>query len=259
MAFRPTKPIIQWGHRLNRGLVGAWLFTENGGSVVDDHSYSQTNLGTLTGTPAWAAGYDGPAMSFDGSTQYLTCAAAPLPSRYLDRYTIAAVIKVSSFTDFRCIMCRGSGGNRNYEFDVEQTTGKLRTFFTTSTNVFKGFTATTALSLNTWYWVAATFNGSVQTIYINGKNDGTNSAAFTPENPSGIGTGIMSIGSIQAANKFAGLISEVRLWDRGLTHDEIIQWTNTDYSEFRPSAGLVSMSGFAPPVLSALLQTSVSM
>jgi hypothetical protein len=228
---KPARPYFQANHPLNQGIVGAWLLTERGGAVVDDVSNFQFNFGAVVGTPQAMQSPEGPAWGFDGSTSYISIAPG-LVQRYITRYTIAASIFVTSFSDFRTILARGVGTNRNYSFYVEQTTGKLVNVFTTSTNVFKVHTGTTALSLNRWYRVAAVFDGANLSTFIDGLADGSTAAAFTPEN----GGAPQLIGSINVANKFAGGISEVRLWERALTPDEIIAWTNTNYSEFLPNS-----------------------
>lgn len=253
--IKPTRPMVQWGHPLNAGLVAAWLFTEKGGTIVQDHSFSQHNWGGISGSLTWCDGIDGPAFSFDGTGNFLDCAPTSLgfTQKYLTRYSIASVFQVSSFTDYRCILCRGSGTNRNYSFYVEQTTGKLVNAYTTATNVFKFVTGATALTLNQWYRAVATFDGSTLFIYIDGKLDVSGAAAFTPEN----NNTILSLGSINTANKFSGVISEVRLWERALTPDEIMAWINTDYSEFK--SGVNRNLILKPPVVVSTLQSAVSM
>jgi Concanavalin A-like lectin/glucanases superfamily len=69
--FKPTIPQLQRGHPLARGLVGAWAFTEGSGPTAHDSS-GYGNQGALTGPPTWVGGRAGSALSFNGTTNYVS-------------------------------------------------------------------------------------------------------------------------------------------------------------------------------------------
>ena len=77
------------------------------------------------------------------------------------------------------------------------------------------------MSLNTWYHVAGTFNGTVLKVYVNGKEEG--SLNFTGSIVSS--TYPLRIGAIAYTaagfRPFDGLIDEICIWDRALSQNEI--------------------------------------
>lgn len=251
---KPDNPYIQLQHPLNDGLVAAWLFTEGCGGLIEDNANATNGHahGVLASNPpTWTQALNGPGVSFDGSAQYANCTNAL--SRYVDRWTIAARVFPTSYAGFSTILARGQGSDRNFELRLDQTTGKITAVFTSAFNTFKFATGATGVTLSTWNTVAGTFDGSTITVYLNGVSDGSAAAAFTPEND---GT-MLSIGSLNGTNKFAGVIEEVRLWDRALSLDELRAWEDSDYSEFRPR-----QQYFKPAAAAAsggILQTAVSM
>ena len=76
--WRSRKPRAGWkpipNHPLRAGLVLDLPLNDGGGTTALDYS-GLGNDGTLTVASTWAAGRDGPALSFDGSTAYSTCGA----------------------------------------------------------------------------------------------------------------------------------------------------------------------------------------
>lgn len=229
MRIKPSRPLLKSSHPLNQGLVAAWLFNEDGGTIVHD-LFKQSNGGltNISGT-TWHVGQNGPALAFDGTATngtYLACGAGPA----LTAFSIAAWVYPTSFADYRMIVVRADSSHRNYDLDIETTSGKLRLYFTAS-GTFHGFTGATALALNAWSFVTGTFDGATQRLYINGRLDAINAAAFTPDT-SGL---TLNIGALNGAgNFFAGSISEVRIWNRALMAQEIMALYSTSCQEFRP-------------------------
>ncbi len=106
------------------------------------------------------------------------------------------------------------------------------------------FTATTALTLNTWQHVAVTTFGTNTTLLINGVNVGTTTTAtFVADavgafNLSG-STQRQSIGAGPAHNTFNGEIDEVRIWNTGFTVAQI--GTNKD---IEPANNATNLTGY---------------
>lgn len=81
-----------------------------------------------------------------------------------------------------------------------------------------------ALTLNTWYHVAGTFDGDTEKIYINGNLAGTMpfqgtivpATAFPPK------IGMLSDPGIAASRYWNGKIDEVRVWNRARSQAEIL-------------------------------------
>ncbi|MFA5813978.1 MAG: hypothetical protein WC862_05735, partial [Patescibacteria group bacterium] len=60
---------------LNLGLVGYWAMDEGAGNKAYDQS-GNWNTGTASGSPAWADGKLGKALSFDGTDDYVSIPSA---------------------------------------------------------------------------------------------------------------------------------------------------------------------------------------
>lgn len=79
-------------------------------------------------------------------------------------------------------------------------------------------TANQTLTAGTWAHVAASFNGTVATLYINGSFSGSASLAT-----SGDGTAALRIGSAQAGGFLSGVVDEVRIWNRVRSQAELAE------------------------------------
>lgn len=193
---------------------------------------------TLSGVDACGSGFDlAPANTptavagkvFGGmhtaaaSSQCLQRGTAPV-AEVGATFSLSGWYKPASFGDFRGLFTNGDGSNRNFNVDTEITSGKLRFYFTVS-GTFHGFTAGTALTIGTWAYWAATFDGTTQRIFLNGVADGTNAFSGTPSTPPS--TVSVSIGGLSGTTAFAdGDHDEVRM-AKGVAHDA--DWWLTEY------------------------------
>lgn len=85
---------------------------------------------------------------------------------------------------------------------------------------YTSVTGSTVFYDNRWFHVAATYNGSVLKMYVNGKEDGTQAASTVMSN----GTiGISLLGGWNATNGFGGYLDDVCVWKRALKDDEIVK------------------------------------
>jgi hypothetical protein len=85
-----------------------------------------------------------------------------------------------------------------------------------------GLTSNTHLELNRWYHLAATYDGSMVRLYINGREDASRSRSgyhnMSLYNPN---DGAFMIGQSLGARMFDGEIFDVRIWSIARTADEI--------------------------------------
>jgi len=196
-------------------LLGWWTLDEGIGSTAVDWS-GHGNHGALSGDPQWVDGYHGGALDFDGNDHVDTGDTTDLAT-----WTIAVwVISPEA---------PGGGGasgpvhrEKNYQFDWNH-----------ADEVFRGAAALCvegtwhaasfgALEGNTWYHLAATFDGTALTSYKNGVLMVSNTAAAgTPDAE----TGTLLIGrhSTASGNYFTGTVDDVRVYDRALTEAEIAE------------------------------------
>jgi hypothetical protein len=221
-------------------LVGLWHFDEGTGSIATDSSGNDNN-GTIYGA-AWTTGRLGSALLFDGN-DYVTIPDAPSlnPS---DEITIEAWVKPLDVNQ--------PGWNKIVAKPYTQYSSPWQQYALTLYNghfVFelnaggsKSVVYSTApLTNNTWYHVAATYNGSEMRIYVNGELNGTQSKtgsiAVYPTDLH-IGAGIYSDKNIEYIK---GVIDEVKIVGTALSADEI----KNDYEEGNVST-LPSITAYSP-------------
>jgi hypothetical protein len=199
------------------GLVGWWRFDEGSGTVAGDSSGNGNN-GTIYGA-TWVPGKYGDALNFDGTDDYVEIpnSASLDPSIF----TITAWIDISAYSPYLCpIVDRTtySGGYSLWVGGTGYNTGKLEL-----TGGF-GNQATSSLitvPLNQWVFVAAVWNGSTTTFYMN-----TTSETRTGYSFQDIGSLTTRIGNERWAfggQFFNGVIDEVHIYNRALSANEIQQ------------------------------------
>lgn len=110
-----------------------------------------------------------------------------------------------------------------------------------------GIWSNTKLQENTWYHLAATYNGSQASLYVNGQLKATYSITGK------IGTSDypLQIGHFYnrgfGGGEFNGLIDEIRIYNRGLTSSEIAAIYNAGSAGMCKAPHLVCQ-GFEPPM-----------
>jgi hypothetical protein len=134
-------------------------------------------------------------------------------------WSLAAWVNINSFGAVNCIINHGNGptSNRGMEVDV---TGKILLLYSTGGGTYQILTTTGALTLNKWYHLVGTFDGTNLTVYINGKQDSTGVFAFAPDSvaaPTTIGAATNT-----GTNSCAGFIKHVADWSRPLKPEEVL-------------------------------------
>ena len=111
-------------------------------------------------------------------------------------------------------------------------------FEDTATGLNHPFTATTVVGVSSvWHHAAATYDGSVWRVYLDGVLDGTSTPqAATPESGSiqhaSLGTAMNSTGV--AAGFFAGQLDEARIWSTARSGAQIASSMNTEITTPAP-------------------------
>ncbi len=116
-------------------------------------------------------------------------------------------------------------------------------FEDTATGLNHPVTGVATIANNTWYHAAATYDGTTWRLYLGGDLDKTLVVgAYSPESTSiqhfGLGTALNSTGV--ANGRLAGLLDEVRIWNRALSQAEI---QANMYEELTSGTGLVARWG----------------
>ena len=204
-------------------LVSQWKVDEGTGTTTRDSIASRS--GTLRNGAVWTTGRIGRAVSMDGVDDYITLPALETTGQ---AFSIAAWVKNSSFptgvsqpfvdkgTDYTAagtywmIGQTAVSGQNRLRF-------RLKTGTTTTTLT----AASGSLPTNTWYHVAATYDGSKMHLYLNGTEVGTVSKSGWVAR----GTGVpVYIGrSPDGGSYLRGAIDDVRVYSSALSKYEISQ------------------------------------
>ncbi|WP_333596613.1 endo-beta-N-acetylglucosaminidase H [Chryseobacterium flavum] len=160
-------------------------------------------------------------LSFNGSTQYLNAGQFNLNGNAV---TFEGWIKVNSFKTAFPYISSVIGievGDNNSAIlrlgDANLANNKLQFILSFGSSQIK-LNGNTGLSANTWYHVAATYDGAVMKLYINGNLDASTTATgnFTAN-------GILYMArNYDNSRTLNGLLDEFRVWKRALTAQEIL-------------------------------------
>jgi hypothetical protein len=196
------------------GLVAAYGFDEATGTTANDAS-GKGHTGTIDGPVRSAAGKFGGALSFDGVNDLVSIPdAADLDMT--TGLTIEAWVDPSALTGWRTVVLKEATAAMAYGLYANNDTNRPSGHVSTPSEVDTRGTA--QLGLNTWTHLAVTYDGSALRLYVNGTQ--VSSRAVTGAIPAS--TQSLRIGGNTIWGEyFAGLIDEVRIYNRALSSTEI--------------------------------------
>lgn len=195
------------------GIIGWWTGDDTTTDRAGNHDM------TVVGTVPYVTGMVGKAFDFTNGN-------------YLTRDHVASLNLTSTFTIEAWVNVRATGGRILDHITAGTPNGYLLDTYPNNVRAYAGqpvVIGSTALEVDTWYHLAAVFDGSsidggpasglgTLKVYRNGELDGTVTAtapAITNSNPLRIGAD--STGS----NNLNGMADEVTLYDRALSDAEI--------------------------------------
>lgn len=193
-----------WRIRTNCSVKSTYIFAPRFKSETPTTPTGSTSLSLDGSSESGAAGnlnLSGSALSFEGWIK---------PSSFKSGSPYISSLMGTEISDSNSALLRLG--------DANIANNKLQ-FVLSINNVQQKLTAATALSANTWYHVAATYDGSSMKIYINGVLDATKSqtGAFSSNGAFNVGY------SYSTSRNFNGKVDEVRVWKKALTQTEISQ------------------------------------
>jgi len=196
------------------GLVAAYGFNEAAGLQVTDAS-GQGNVGTISGATRTTAGKFGGALSFDGTSAWVTVNdAASLD--LTTGMTIEAWIKPSILTSWRSVVTKEAPDGLAYALYSGNNASRPAGYVHINRDI--AVSSTTAIVANAWTHLALTYDGATLRLFVNGVQVRTQSApgaAMTTAGALRIG------GNSVWGEYFKGLIDEVRIYNRPLAVGEI--------------------------------------
>jgi len=196
------------------GLVGAYNFDEGSGSTLQDRS-GRSHPGTLSG-PVWStAGHTGGALSFDGSNDSVRIA----DHAELDlttAMTLQAWVRPTSVGNWRTVVFKEQASHMTYALyaatDSGRPTGQA---YVGGERDARG---PSAIPTGAWTHLATSYDGATLLLYVNG----TQVRTLAVSGPMAVSTGPLNLGGNAIWGEwYAGLIDDVRIYERALTPTEI--------------------------------------
>jgi hypothetical protein len=202
--------------------VAAWTFDEGQGKFAEDVSGNGHDGELLNGADWSKDGKFNGAVEFDGIE---ACVEVPhADGLSLGAFSIEAWINCIPGSNQAILHKQGEGNaaNRNYILNIRPE-GFLRGSFSSGGAQYD-FDGPTILDANRWYHVAATYDGKVGKIYVDGELDSETEIGLSLEaNDAPLLLG--KAGGTGGA-RFTGLMDEMRLSNIARTQDEIKELMN---------------------------------
>lgn len=197
-------------------------FDETSGSVAQDSSGNGWD-GALVNGPLWNIARIENGVRLDGSDDYVQLRAGVTTG--LTDYTIATWVNFDTISNWTRVFDFGTGTS-TYMFLTPQNGANGRLRFAISTNGGLGeqqINTNTTFTVRRWYHVAVTWSGNTGILYVNGTEEGRNSAMTL--NPSSLGTTTQNyIGKSQYPDPYLdGTVDDFRIINRALTPSEVSQ------------------------------------
>jgi hypothetical protein len=201
------------------GPVAAYSFDAGSGSTVADAT-GNGNTGTINNATWSASGHSGSALSFNGSNAWVTVpdnASLDLTTGY----TLEAWVKPTAANgQWRAAVIKEDPAQSELDYGLYGLTDSGPP----SAHVLVGnppdtyLRGTTAPPLNSWTHVAATYDGTTLRVYANGVQQASKAVSGAIDTS----TGALRIGGNSIWGEwFAGLIDDVRVYNRALTTTEL--------------------------------------
>ena len=196
------------------GLVAAYGFDEGSGTTVSDAS-GNANNGTITNATWAPGGKFGKALQFNGSNALVSIPDAA--SLHLTTgMTLEAWVNPSTVNaNWRDVIYKG---NDNFYLEATSSSASRPDAGMIAGGSYADAFGTAALPANTWSYLTETYDGSTLRLYVNG----TQVASTAHTGNIATSNNALQIGGDGIYGQFfAGLIDEVRVYNRALTATQI--------------------------------------
>ncbi len=211
-------------------LILYFSFDELDGKNAIDHSQYE-NHGELVGDTKLADGKFGKALEFNGTSDWVL-----IPHHETltvdENVTVMAWINTPRLTgpggaQWQGILAKGNNP-RSYSFYTEANSQCLHLSVGGS-----GSVCNKKVPLDEWVHVAAQVDGNVHRYWVNGELAGEPGGQNPP--PGAADTADAFVGKTHEGNRqFEGRIDEVRIWNRALTEDEVVEQMEKGHFELFP-------------------------
>lgn len=235
---------IDASHPLNEGLIAHFPLDLDARNRVAGEGRAEGRDGYRNGHLAFPLGQMSPAAEFDGKAFVDVGDVAPF--EHTDRFSYGAWIYLTGNT-VGTPLARMDDGNQFRGYDLYVANGKVAVHIINDwpENCIK-VTSNPTLPNFQWHHVFMTYDGSGKaagvSLYFNGRrvkhtvNYDTLTATIRTEVP-------LQLGSRKPGSRFKGLVDDVRIYDRALTHEEVIALHRSAGIEWFPLAETVGVTG----------------
>ncbi|MCS4436937.1 CotH kinase family protein, partial [Aquiflexum gelatinilyticum] len=203
---------------LNEGLVGHWKLDEGSGNTLIDHSGNGYNaiIQNTTGI-SWSPGVIDLGINLNGSWGRYALVPHQPNLELPNALTISTWVK-PNILGRHTIISKADGNGFELWLDIS---GKIEFRLNRGNNgtayrILSNFNYST--ELGKWIHLAATFDGSIMRVFVNGNLD-----AITSFPQFGIGTssGDLVIGALGTIQRLNGSLDDLRLYNRSLSDSDI--------------------------------------
>jgi len=198
-------------------------FDEGSGTIAHDSSGNGYD-GTVNGA-TWVNGISGQALQTDGSDDWIDL-GSPALLNLRNAFTFEAWVKTDETRNDRHIITRGDGrsfATAHYFFGLDGGYCNIRTENGTSPSGWVQTNSKTQIADSQWHYCVATFDGSVQKIFIDGKEE---SSAPQKSPLNSISSPVWIAKNYQTYYPpfyfFRGALDEIQIHNRALSSNEIL-------------------------------------
>ena len=210
------------------------------GATWSDLSIRKNN-GILNDVSSVTGSIPSTSLSFDGSTSYISFTQSDgIPSGD-SQYTIEAWFNSNSYgpSEQGAIVGWGTTGVDNAANVLRLDTNGITNYWWND-DYSIGFSGTSSMIAGNWYYVVATYDGTVRKIYLNGELKGSD----TPTGSHSVSdTSTLKIGHFHT-NYFNGEISKVKISDKAVTSSRVLSNFNIDKVSYGYTFGSMIFNGY---------------
>lgn len=196
--------------------VGIWKLDENAGTLTTFDTSGNYRNGALTSITSsnWISGKFGSSLRLNGTSSYITITGES-SSFSTNNYTLSAWIRRLSDSGSNEIIIDNRDGINDGHLMQINASDQIECYYNSTASV-----STTTISLNTWYFVACTSDGSTQRLFINSILEDSDSISGSIFEMTDMRFGARSFTS--AAFFFPGILDEIKIYNYARTPAQIV-------------------------------------